>query len=82
MKSERADALLAELRELTGEGITECVVESLEQRLHRAKAEASRSQADLVWHLGQIQAKYAHLASKADEPTDDELMYDSEGLPA
>lgn len=81
VKSERADALLAELREITGEGITECVVTCLEERLRSVR----RHRGDSMAFLHSIWERYPQLTWQPGEPelsvTFNEQMYDDEGLP-
>ena len=62
-------------------GELKAVAVAMEERLQRLRTEEKRRQIDMAWHLGQIQARYQHLAYRAGQPTDDELMYDDEGLP-
>lgn len=81
VKSERADALLAELRELTGEGITECLIRSMEQRLQTVQ----RRQGDTMAFLHSLWDRYPQITWKEGEPelsvTFNEWMYDEDGLP-
>lgn len=81
VKSERADALLDELRALTGEGITEAVVHALEDRV-RAKRQVS---ADTALVLHTLWAANPQLLWSEGDPepsvTFNEWMYDDDGLP-
>lgn len=85
VKSDRADALLAELRDLTGEGITEAVIRSLELRLrevhHRSRpdpeeilriAERFRTQFSInPWKSGERELSITHGSE----------LYGDDGLP-
>lgn len=82
IKSSRADELLAELRAITGEGITDAVIHALESRLAGLQRQAAVSDVDWKQQLQQIQIAYRHLARRPEQPTDESLMYDADGLPA
>lgn len=81
VKSPRVDALLAEVRALTGEGITEAIQHALEERLERLQSPGRIERVDWRWHVDEIQATYEHLAHRTGDPTDESLMYDDDGLP-
>lgn len=80
VKSPQVDTLLAEVRALTGEGITEAIQHALEERLTRLQSPECVERVDWRWHVDDIQAAYQHLAHRAGEPTDESLMYDDDGL--
>lgn len=81
VKSERADALLAELRDITGEGITECVISCLEERLTSVR----RQRGDSMAFLHSLWERYPQLQWQPGESelsvTFNEQMYDEHGLP-
>lgn len=81
VKSPEADALLAEVRTLTGEGITEAIIHSLQGRLAHLHSQEHRERIDWRWHVNDIQAAYRHLAHQPGTPPDESLMYDDDGLP-
>ncbi|HUF11092.1 MAG TPA: type II toxin-antitoxin system VapB family antitoxin [Rhodothermales bacterium] len=79
IKNEEADRLARDLAELTGESLTDAVIESLRERLER---ESGR-----VQHYGvredvtRIQQRVAKLP-RLDDRSDDEIIgYDEAGLP-
>jgi len=85
IKSEHADKLLVELRELTGEGITEAITRSLEMRLTELKRQP-RPDADRIRQL--TQELRDTFAIPAWQPGDSELssthgsiLYGDDGLP-
>lgn len=77
IKNDKADELARELAALTGESLTEVVVQSLEERLLRERAlrRRTRSVDDLV-------AQFAALPVLDHRSTDDIIGYDEDGLPA
>ena len=81
VKSEQADALLAELRAMTGEGITDAVVHALEDRIRLQQQRRADTSAVLhmLWNAN------PQLLWKEGEPepsvTFNDWMYDEEGLP-
>ncbi len=80
VKSDRADELLRELRELTGEGITEAVTRALDDRLMRTRVARLSTASDMMWSLEAFWAKYPDLIGR-DVVSDEDLLYDNEGLP-
>ena len=81
IKSDRADELLAEVRAITGEGITDAVVNALQTRLEECK----RVDEDTVSVLHTLWREHPQLLWKEGQPehsvTFNEWMYDSNGLP-
>lgn len=77
IKSQEADALVAELARLTGETKTQAVVESLRQRLEREKTrlEHESMAADLL-KIGEKCASYGGVRTEHGE-----LLFDDDGLP-
>lgn len=78
VKSDRADELLRELRELTGEGITEAVTRALDERLARTRGLGRPSASDMMWHLDEFRRKYPELAASNFRAED---LCDEDGLP-
>ncbi|MCU0529047.1 MAG: type II toxin-antitoxin system VapB family antitoxin [Cyanobium sp. Prado107] len=76
IKSPRVDALLEQLRLLTGRGATEIVREALEMELQRQRR--LRRQKRLSAELPFLQEQAAGHA----RPFDPEALYDEQGLPA
>jgi antitoxin VapB len=76
IKNERADQLARELCELTGESLTDAVVNSLERRLaeERRARRRRRSIDDLV-------DRFKQLPVLDDRSADEILGYDENGLP-
>jgi hypothetical protein len=75
IKSPRVEALLGELRQMTGQGATEIVREALEQELQRQRR-LRRSQ--------RLRSELAALQEQANErvrPFAQETLYDDQGLP-
>ena len=75
IKSHRVEALLVELRQMTGQGATEIVREALEQELQRQRR-LRRSQ--------RLRSELAALQDQANErlrPFAQEALYDDQGLP-
>ena len=81
VKSPQADALLAEVRTLTGEGITEAIIHSLQGRLAQLHSQENIDRIDWRRHVEDIQATYRHLAHHPGTPTDEFAMYDDDGVP-
>lgn len=81
VKSAKADSLLAELRELTGEGVTEAVIAALEERIAALRTGDSDPQA----FLHSLWQRYPHLRAKPGDPplstSFNDWMYDEDGLP-
>jgi len=76
IKNDKADQLARELSELTGESLTDAVVNSLERRLaaERLARRRRRSIDDLVDRFGQLPV--------LDPRSADEILgYDEDGLP-
>lgn len=81
VKSERADALLEELRTLTHEGITEAVTRSLEERLARQKAATINVQ-EVLHTLWETYPQLRRQPSEFSTSTNfNDWMYDEHGLP-
>jgi antitoxin VapB len=78
VKSDRADELLRELRELTGEGITEAVTRALDDRLTRTRVARLSLASDMMWHLEEFRRKYPEFATSNFRAED---LYDEHGLP-
>jgi len=78
VKSDRADELLRELRELTGEGITEAVTRALDERLARTRASGAPTVSDMMWHLAEFRRKYPEFVTSEFRAED---LYDEDGLP-
>ena len=75
IKSPRVEALLVELRQMTGQGATEIVREALEQELQRQRR-LRRSQ--------RLRSELAALQDQANERLRSfaqEALYDDQGLP-
>lgn len=81
VKSAKADSLLAELRELTGEGVTEAVIAALQERISAIRS----ADADPQAFLHKYWAEHPQMLWKEGEPelsvTFNEWMYDDNGLP-
>jgi len=75
IKSPRVDALLAQLRLITGQGATEIVRAALEQELQRQRR--LRRIERLNRELPLLQQQAAEQA----QPFDAESLYDAQGLP-
>jgi hypothetical protein len=85
IKSEHADKLLSELRELTGEGITEAITRSLETRLAELKRRP-RADADHIRQLAEeLRDTFALPAWQQGDSelstTHGSLLYGDDGLP-
>ena len=78
IKSEEAHRLAKELGELTGESMTEAVIESLRQRLYHVKEAAKPPLAERLMEIGRKCA--AELNGQPGLMTIDDL-YDENGLP-
>ena len=80
IKNPKAHALAAELAALTGESLTEAVIQSLQERLsakQRAKKEEQEKLAEDLLEIGRQCA-----AGMKGEPIDHgEFLYDERGLP-
>ena len=85
VKSEQADELLARVRELTGEGITEAITRALEARLAELNRRP-RADADQIRHLADtMRQKISIPAWQPGEPelseTHGSELYGEQGLP-
>lgn len=80
IKHDEADRLARELARLTGESLTEAVLNSLRERLQRQRAlgRKGRLRDDLL----DIGHRCAALPVMDDRPTDEILGYDEHGLPS
>jgi antitoxin VapB len=80
IKHDEADRLARDLARLTGESLTEAVLNSLRERLlrQRARGRKGRLRDDLV----DIGRRCAALPVKDDRPADDILGYDDHGIPS
>lgn len=76
IKSPRVDALLEQLRQLTGRGVTEIVREALEQELQRQRRLCRQQRLSAELPLLQEQAR------EHARPFSPESLYDEQGLPA
>ncbi|MCY4422454.1 MAG: type II toxin-antitoxin system VapB family antitoxin [Acidimicrobiaceae bacterium] len=76
IKSAAADRLARELADMTGESITEAVVESLRARLDAER----RRQRDPS--LGDIIERFQRLPRLDERDADDVIGYDEHGLPS
>ncbi|MGQ0816105.1 MAG: type II toxin-antitoxin system VapB family antitoxin [Gemmatimonadota bacterium] len=80
IKNPEADRLARELADLTGESITEAVVEALEERLTREQAR--RCAHGFRQELRRMQERLAEVPDQ-DRRTIEEIMgYDEHGLPS
>jgi len=80
IKHDEADRLARDLARLTGESLTEAVLNALRERLlrQRARGRKGRLRDDLV----DIGRRCAALPVKDDRPADDILGYDDHGIPS
>ena len=80
IKSPEADRLVRELVKLTGETLTDAIVNSLRERLAREQTRVqNRSLADRLMEIGQRLSKLPVL----DDRTAEEILdYDSDGFPS
>lgn len=79
IKNEEADRLARELAEVTGESLTDAVIESLRERLERECGRALDF--GLREEVERIQSRIAQLP-RLDSRTADEIVgYDESGLP-
>lgn len=76
IKSARVDALLEQLRQLTGRGATEIVREALELELQRQRRLSRRRRLSAELPLLQEQAM------ETARPFNPESLYDEQGLPS
>lgn len=86
VKSEKASQLLAEVRALTGEGITDAVTNSLQLRLVALMTRPPRPTAEeMLASIDRMHEKYPWMKWQPGEPelslTHGDLLYDEDGLP-
>ena len=79
IKNPEADRLARELAGLTGESITEAVMEALEERLAR---ERTRRGGRLRLQLERMQQRIAELPELDPRSAEEVLGYDDHGLPS
>jgi antitoxin VapB len=79
IKHDEADRLARELAHLTGESITDTVLKSLRERLHRQRATGDRKR--LRDDLLEIGRRCAALPVKDRRTADEILGYDKHGAP-
>ena len=79
IKSERAEKLVRKVSSLTGEGLTEAVVHSLQERLDRLQR--VRSDAGLAQQLDAIAQRCAALPTEDTRSENEILDYDASGIP-
>ena len=79
IKNEEADRLARELADLTGESLTEAVLNSLRERLQRERGKAYP--VSLKEELRQIRERCSALPVLDDRSADEILGYDERGLP-
>lgn len=77
IKNDRADELARELAALTGESLTDAVVQSLEERLMRERAQRRRHRS-----LDDLVAQFALLPVLDHRSADEIIGYDENGLPS
>jgi antitoxin VapB len=80
IKDPATDKVVRELAALTGEGVTEAVRRSAEERLHRLKVR--RTARDLAQEILDIGAHCAALPELDSRSADEILGYDENGLPS
>ena len=79
IKHDEADRLARDLARLTGESLTEAVLNALRERLHRQRARGRRGRLrDDILEIGR---RCAALPVKDARPADEILGYDERGLP-
>lgn len=85
VKSDRTDALLQEVRELTGEGVTEAVTRSLELRLTQLKHRPRPSGERIMEIAREFRDRFGIEPWKPGDPEFSRdhgiLLYDDGGLP-
>lgn len=85
VKSERASELLAEVRALTGEGITDAVTRSLELRLFDLKTRPRPTAEEIMRSVDELLEKYPWMRWQPGEPemsiAHGDLLYNQDGLP-
>lgn len=78
IKNDEADRLARELSAVTGESLTDTVVNSLRERLARERATGGLSRLD---RLRRLRDQVHRLPVVDDRSPDDILAYDEQGLP-
>jgi len=79
IKNPEADRLARELAELTGEGLTEAVINALKERLRRERGRAYP--VALREELATIRERCSRLPVQDDRPADEIIGYDENGVP-
>jgi antitoxin VapB len=81
--SDEADRMARQLAERTGESLTETVAIALQERLDRTPARQVESPAEREARIASIRAIQRRVASlpRLMEGSDEELLYDADGLP-
>ena len=79
IKNPEADRLARELAELTGEGLTEAVINALKERLRRERGRAYP--VPLREELAVIRERCSRLPVLDDRPADEIIGYDDKGVP-
>jgi antitoxin VapB len=79
IKNPEADRLARELAELTGEGLTEAVINALKERLRRERGRAYP--VALREELAHIRERCSRLPVQDDRPADEIIGYDDKGVP-
>ncbi|NBC01533.1 MAG: antitoxin [Bacteroidetes bacterium] len=79
IKNKEADELARDLAELTGESLTEAVVQSLRERLQREQGRMRGAQ--LREEVKRIQDRVARLPVQDPQSPDAIIGYDNQGLP-
>jgi len=79
IKNDEADLLARELAELTGESLTQAILNALRERLDRQRILAARG--DFYAEIQRIQADYQSSPSMDDRSPDEILGYDEDGMP-
>lgn len=80
IKNEEADKLARELAQLTGESLTEAVLQALRERLEREQGR--KHGPDLFEEVRRIQERVARLPVQDERPADEIMGYDEQGLPS
>ena len=78
IKNPEADELARELAELTGEGLTEAVINALKERLRRERGRVYP--VPLSEELAVIRERCARLPVRDDRPPDEIIGYDENGI--
>ena len=80
IKNEEADRLARELAALTGEGLTEAVINALKERLRRERGRVYP--VPLREELAEIRERCAKLPVRDDRSPDEIIGYDADGIPS